>query len=522
MAGDATAPALTIDRKDPRFDTLKKGHNLRFPATESEAASRIVLCANAAEAAEALQRVVASGLRPTVRSGGHCYEDFVSNNPNGAILDLSLHRAIDQDASGGFRVAAGAVLGEVYRTLYKRAGVTLPAGTCYMVGAGGHIAGGGYGLLSRLQGLTADWITAVDILTVNESGRVLPIRATRETHADLFRACRGAGNGNFGLITDFHFARLPTAPREVAEASLRFPWAEMTEAKFTKLLTTYGDFWAGRGQDPETWGLFVVFVMSPRTDQSEGHLGMRAQFCTPAGDTSDLAVLHEFFDRFRDLSPTVILPSKLNSANSSTTVGGDDPAADRARHPYDVTRQPWLDATLAGGGSGGGTRAKYKSAYMKQTFTAAECAALWRYMTTPSIDAHGSVLAIDSYGGAINRPERMADTAIAQRASVMKLQWMCYWREKEQDAGRLRFMEDFYTAVYTGDHVEAGHQGTPWGPGYEGCYMNYADADMLRYSFWPELYFGRGNLYGFLQDVKQRYDPNNIFHNAMSVRPRMG
>jgi len=48
--------------------------------------------------------------------------------------------------------------------------------------------------------------------------------------------------------------------------------------------------------------------------------------------------------------------------------------------------------------------------------------------------------------------------------------------------------------------------------------MNYADADMLRYGFWPQLFFGAGDLYPFLQKVKQRYDPNNIFHSSMSVR----
>src|ERR1700722_990233 len=90
----------TIDRKDPRFDAVKKGHNLRFPASEAEAASRVIICSNGAEAAEALQRIVASGLRPTVRSGGHCYEDFVSNNPNGAIIDLSLHNVVDAGVSG--------------------------------------------------------------------------------------------------------------------------------------------------------------------------------------------------------------------------------------------------------------------------------------------------------------------------------------------------------------------------------------------------------------------------------------
>src|ERR1700704_899620 len=71
--------AITVLRQDPRYDTLKKGHNLRWPASEADAVGRIEVCESAEDAAEALQRIVNAGLRPTVRSGGHCYEDFFAN-----------------------------------------------------------------------------------------------------------------------------------------------------------------------------------------------------------------------------------------------------------------------------------------------------------------------------------------------------------------------------------------------------------------------------------------------------------
>jgi hypothetical protein len=141
---------------------------------------------------------------------------------------------------------------------------------------------------------------------------------------------------------------------------------------------------------------------------------------------------------------------------------------------------------------------------------------LYKYFNSP--ESRGTVLAIDGYGGAINNPDRVQDTAMAQRSSVMKLQLQSYWRNKDQDAARLKFMDEFYTATYTGAHVPPEYQGTPFGPRYEGCYMNYADSDMLRYTFWPQLFYGAGDLYPFLQKVKKHYDPNNIFHSSMSVR----
>ena len=100
----------------------------------------------------------------------------------------------------------------------------------------------------------------------------------------------------------------------------------------------------------------------------------------------------------------------------------------------------------------------------------------------------------------------------------MKLQFMAIWENADQDAGHLEWMRDFYTDLYSGPDADSHHQGTPyWNDRYEGCYINYPDKDMLSYSYWPQLYYGE-QLYPFLQNVKRRYDPNNIFHHAMSIR----
>ena len=491
----STNPVI-VDRNDPRFDTLKRGNNIRFPANDAEAANRIILCNDATEIADALQRVVASGIRPTVRSGGHCYEDFVANNPHGAIIDVSMHNKVDAASTKGpFRIASGAKLGEVYQVLYKRYDVTLPAGTCYMVGAGGHISGGGYGLLARQHGLSADWVTAFDVLTVDVHGKVAAQRVDRTNHSDLFRACRGAGGGNFGVITNFYFDKLPLSPREVGEASLSFPWATMTPERLYKLLSIYGNYFNTRGRNPDTWGLSVVLTIGARRPANAINIAL--QYCNAEGNARDLAIAEEFLDCFSELDPTI------HSSGSGS---------------QRVKRRSWLEAMLASSDSGGATRAKYKSTYMKAPFTKEECDTLYKYLASPDIDAHGFVLEVDGFGGAANAAERVRDTAIAQRSSIMKLQWQCYWQDEAEDAGRLKFMDDFYTEMYTGPHVPAGYQGTPFGNRYEGCYMNYADVDMLRYKYWPQLYYGTAGLYPFLQQVKRRYDPNNIFHSSMSIR----
>ncbi|WP_319687280.1 FAD-binding protein [Streptomyces sp. ME19-01-6] len=106
---------------------------------------------------EAVRDAVRGGLRVAVRSGGHCFEDFVDNPEVRMIIDMSGMTAVYFDPGrNAFAVEAGATLGEVYRRLYLGWGVTIPGGWCPSVGVGGHVQGGSFGTLSRLHGLTVD------------------------------------------------------------------------------------------------------------------------------------------------------------------------------------------------------------------------------------------------------------------------------------------------------------------------------------------------------------------------------
>jgi hypothetical protein len=506
--------AIKITRNDPRYAMLHRSRNLRWDANEAEAAAEIELCETAEQAAEALQRIVNAGMRPTIRSGGHCYEDFVVNNPGGAILDLSLLKSVSLPDDGTrYRISPGLELGEVYIDLYKRHGVTIPGGSCYEVGAGGHISGGGYGVLSRLHGLTIDWLSAVEILTVDSKGHVALRRVDKDHDPDLFRACRGGGGGNFGVITGFLFDRLPVAPSEIVNAHLSFDWATMTEDNFTAIVMAFGDYWAKRGSEKDTWGLFAALGL---THASSGRLGLSLQFCNPDGSCDDLKPLKEFLDLFQSFGP---LETRASAAGEKR-FAQRRPAVNQTLGPYGIDRLLWLEATIGDSGSGHSGRAAYKSCYMKQNFTRAEAKCIFKQLTrtVPGVDLRGSVMAVDSYGGAVNAKGLADVTSVWQRSSIMKVQFQQYWDNPEEDAGRLQWMREFYTDLYS-QQVDPKYAGTPFpNEYYEGCYINYPDCDMLAYPFWPQLYYGTNDLYSFLQQVKRHYDSNNIFHHKMSIR----
>ncbi|MGO4428034.1 FAD-binding oxidoreductase, partial [Streptomyces sp. MCAF7] len=161
-----------------------------------------------------VREAVRSGARLAVRSGGHCFEDFVDNPDVKAVIDMSPMADVSFDERRrAFAVEAGATLGEVYRKLYLGWGVTLPAGYHAEVGAGGHVPGGGYGPLCRLFGLVSDYLYAVEVVVVDHAGEVRAVVATRaedNPNRELWWAHTGGGGGNFGVVTRFWF-RSPRA-----------------------------------------------------------------------------------------------------------------------------------------------------------------------------------------------------------------------------------------------------------------------------------------------------------------------
>jgi hypothetical protein len=275
-----------------------------------------------------------------------------------------------------------------------------------------------------------------------------------------------------------------------------------------------------RGNDPDTWGLFTGMGLN---HQSRGRLGIGLQFCNPDGTCKDTKALDEFLNLFNTCDPTISAGGPIGGVNErfSNNQGGRR-GGNGTPQPCGVavaTRQDWIDATARNAVIQGTTRAKYKSSYMKKNFSQAEIAVYYKHLTTPMKGPDVScTISVDSYGGLTNRPELAKETSVAARGSVMKLQFLQYWQNPAEDAAHAEWVQNFYTDLYSTVDCDQNHKGTPyWNDRYEGCYINYPDADMLQYPYWMELYYGEA-VVPFLKQVKKKYDPNNIFHHAMSIR----
>jgi len=457
--------------KDPRYATMSMGFNRRWAG----APAYIQVVRSAAETVTAVQRACDAGKRITVRGGGHCYENFSAGNNGGVIIDLSGMQDVTASPGGTAVVAGGATLWNVYETLFKDANLTMPAGSCYSVGVGGHVAGGGYGVLSRLHGLTVDYLTGVDVVCVNAQGQAQLIEARKgnATTGQLLWAHTGGGGGNFGIVTAYYFAGLPRPPAQVLMASTSWPWSRLTEASFGTLVSNYGQFLAANSAPSSPYanlwsGLFLYH-------RSAGHVTLGAQVTSP-----DLTLLTPFLDAMTKDVP-----------GSTTT-----------------TKQlPWLQATQTQNTSGANQRAKHKSAYLNQPFPQAQIQALYTGLTDASFSNAQALLQVDSYGCRVNVPAPAA-TAVAQRSSIMKLQYSVYWEDPSDDQVNLNWINDLYANVY------AGTGGVPASNGVtDGCYVNYPDVNLP--SSWPALYY-KGN-YPALQAVKARWDPRNVFNHTQSI-----
>ncbi|WP_061994183.1 FAD-binding oxidoreductase [Clostridium sp. ATCC 25772] len=164
----------------------------------------ILYCINRNDVIFALKFCVKNNFKFRIRSGGHNYEGF-SIGDCAIVIDISRMKKISiNEYDNTVTIEAGVQNRELYEFLGLR-GYPFPGGTCPTVGVAGYALGGGWGLSCRLFGLGTD--SLVEVQLVDYKGKV--IIANKNCNRDLFWALRGAGDGNFGIVTSLTFKLTP-------------------------------------------------------------------------------------------------------------------------------------------------------------------------------------------------------------------------------------------------------------------------------------------------------------------------
>jgi FAD/FMN-containing dehydrogenase len=497
-----TTESTRIGPADPRYrEVVEKRFNKRFRGSPDY----VRLVRSTEQVISAVEEAVKEGRRLAVTSGGHCLEGFVSDPEVRAIIDVSPMKSVYYDAERrAVAVEAGATVGETFRTLFETWGVVVPLGEYPEIGMGGHVVGGAFGFLCRQLGLAADYLYAVEVVTVDEGGRASSVVATREPsdpNRDLWWAHTGAGGGNFGVVTRYWFrssgasgddptALLPRAPGSITTFKAEWNWNDIEARAFLRLLQNHGT-WCERNSDADSPNAYLWTLLQLHRKQF-GTIIVRG--VSTAGAAAEQQVA-DFLAALRE------------------GVG--------APKGPELARMSWLEFALNPfpdlfGMPPGGVSAKVKDALLKRRFTDRQINVAYDYLTRDDHDVMGGMLGLMTYGGRINTVPPDA-TASAQRGSILDIACNTGWLDPRDEAKNLAWVRAFYRDLF----AESGGVPVP-GEAYDGAFINHPDVDLADPALntsgvpWHTVYYKEN--YPRLQRIKARWDPRDVFRHALSIR----
>ncbi|MCM1968723.1 MULTISPECIES: FAD-binding oxidoreductase [Streptomyces] len=436
-----------------RFDTLKPAA-VAYPAHPEDIRT-------------ALAHARKNNIRVAIRNGGHSYAGWSSGN-NRMIIDVSeLNRV--RTGNGTAVIGAGAKLIDVYRALAAK-GVTIPAGSCPTVGVSGLTLGGGHGVVSRAYGLTCDSLTSATIITAD--GKQLTADATH--HKELFWALRGAGNGNFGVVTELRFKTHP-APQAVT-AYLSWPWS-----RAAAVLKAWQEW--GPTQPDEIWSSLHLANAAGGTPT----VSVAAFSLGTYGELQN--AVDRLADRIGAPATTVTLRRRSYEESMELYAGCSSFTSDAQCHLPGSTpgRSP----------QGALQRETYaaKSDFFDRSISEAGVQALLAKIK--SVRGGSGSIALTALGGAVNRVDPTA-TAFVHRRSRMLAQYIAAWRAGTSGTTAQSWLTEAHTAM------------RPYASG--AAYQNYTDPTLKN---WRTAYYG--DAANRLTRLKRVYDPNGFFRYPQSL-----
>jgi FAD/FMN-containing dehydrogenase len=450
----ALASMLDGDLVRPDDSAYAADHRLYNTRFDPLRPSGIAYVTGAGDIRTCLEFARRSAVTPVVRSGGHSYAGWSSGDGR-LIIDVSRLNSIRLDGTTA-TIGAGAKLIDVYNTLGEQ-GRTVPGGSCPSVGISGLTLGGGHGVLSRSMGLTCDNLVGATLITADGSTH----EVSADVEPDVFWALRGAGNGNFGVVTSLRFATHP-APSTVVTGYLTWPWSRA--AAVVRAWQVWGPgqpdhIWSALHLDCGAGGSPTVSVAMMSTG-SQGDLAAAADALASAAGASASSVslhTHDFVEAMFSYAGC----SGMTAAECHLA-----PEGQLGRETY-TARSDFYDANLPAAGV---------DALLDQAS---------RLTGQHFSDGAGSI-ALTALGGAVNRPSPTA-TAFPHRASRFLAQYIA-----SNALATTSWLDTTYAAMR---RYASG-----------GAYANYTDPAL---SDWRTAYYGQNA--AKLATIKAALDPTRLF-----------
>ncbi|NRQ30845.1 FAD-binding oxidoreductase [Nonomuraea sp. NN258] len=418
----------------------------------------VACCDSEADVVGALALAGARCLPFALRGGGHSFAEHSSTS--GLLVDLGAMRTIEIGRDS-VRVGPGVRVGELAARLAEQ-GRLVPCGWCPTVGVTGAVLGGGYGVLSRLYGLGADHLLAARVVLAD--GRCA------DADDDLLWALRGAGAGNFGVVTEITLRTRPVVPITAVRAICGYDRA-----------ADLVDAWQHWAPDaPDEVNLEIAVVVGDEPDEPP----YAVLFGVVAGPAEAAAKLVAELADLAGLGRDRLEFTRLEGAAAACHHDYADGGAGA------VTELP--------PGERPGLRLN-KSAFFDRPLPRAAIEDLLHRLAADRVYGEIRDLEFVPWGGAIGRVAPDA-TAFVHRGPRFLLKQSVQVGFRAADERRL----DAHAWLRRSwAHL------SPWAG---GVYPNYPDADLTD---WARAYYG-GNL-PRLRRLKAAHDPGGVFRHAQTL-----
>ena len=371
------------------------------------------------------------------------------------MIDLAPMKEIRVDATRKIAQAQAGVLLGDFDRETQAVGLVTTLGTAADTGIAGLTLGGGLGRLQKKYGLACDNLISADLVTADGKS----LRVSEHENADLFWGIRGGG-GNFGVVTRFEYRLHAFGPNLLA-GNRAYPISQAREV-IPALLEM------NRRADDDLSFTFALTKGPPTTNQPEGSYIEIEMIYTGAPGENDRVL------------------ASLDKLGK--------PAFD------DIAIKPYVKAQLGVSGAAPPSLPPGLHIYSKSGFVYGEPDKLIDEMLRQFAASPKDIgeMGFGPMGGAVARVKPEA-TAFWNRNSSYMLILHGAWMDASMDAANVEGGRRIWQALE---------------PYTKGLYVNAepsAEEQRLRTTY--------GDSYPRLVQLKNKYDPANLFRLNSNIKP---